>query len=185
MPKFVGVDPSLTSSGVVTYDTQSEERRVASFSSSPDKGTVESRYLRVNTLAAKISAFASEGGKPVLVGIEGPAYSSNTGKVWDRAGLWWAVVQEFLSMGIMVVEVPPTSRAKYSTGKGNAGKDEVLLAASRQYPDFDIKDNNQADALIICAAVARLHGHPFDGDLPKNKLEAIDKLKKDLKWEQQ
>lgn len=183
MPKYAGIDPSLTSTGVVTYDTETGDKYVASFSSSPDKGTVESKYERLSKLARKVADAVCEGHPPDYVAIEGPAYSSNMGKAWDRAGLWWMVVHTLLARGIPVVEIPPTSRAKLATGKGNAGKDEVLLAVSRTYMDFDIKNNDHADALVLCAFVARLCGDPFDGDLPKNKLDAIDKVKKDLKWQ--
>lgn len=183
MPKFAGVDPSLTSSGMATFDTESGERSVASFSSSPDKGSIESKLARVEGLAAKIVDAVCLGEAPHAVAIEGPAFSSNTGKVWDRAGLWWLVVKGFSDRGVLVVEVPPTSRAKYATGNGRAGKDEVLLAVARNYSDFDIKNNDQADAVILCAMIARVHGVPFDGDVAKNRLEAVIKLQKELKWE--
>ena len=184
MPKFAGIDPSLTGSAVVTYNTETKEQLVASFSSSPDKGTIQSKLARVQTLSDKIVGAVVQDGVPLAVGIEGPAYSSNTGKVWDRAGLWWLVVQKLEDLGITVIEIPPTSRAKYITGKGNAGKDTVLLEIARNYADFDVKTNDQADALGICAFIARLHDQAFDGDLPRTKTDAIAKLKKDIQWDQ-
>lgn len=177
MPKYAGIDPSLTSSGVVTYDTETGARTVASFSSSPDKGTIASRLQRVQTLALKVVDAACAGGVPDRVAIEGPAFSSSMGKSWDRAALWWFVVQTAISRGCEVIEIPPPSLKRYGTGKGNAGKDEVLLAVSRTYPDFDIKNNDESDAVVLCALVARLSGNPFDGDLPKIKLDALTKLK--------
>lgn len=183
MTKYVGIDPSLTSAAVVVYDSSTSTNRIASFSSKVDGGTIPSRFDRLESLALQIVSFAMEGSPPDLVGIEGPAFSSNTGKVWDRAGLWWYVVQALLNQDIRVVEIPPTSRAKYATGSGTAGKDAVLLEVARKYPDFNVRSNDEADALVICALSARLDGNPFDGDIPKNKLDAVTKLQKDNKWE--
>lgn len=181
MSKYAGIDPSLTGAAVVTYDTDTGEKSVVSFSSKPDKGTIKSRLERIDSLSDKIVEAVVKGTLPTAVGIEGPAYSSNTGKVWDRAGLWWSVIFKLDKYDLDVYEVPPTMRAKFASGKGNAGKDEVLLAAARTYPDFDFKTNDQADALVICALIARAHDEPFDGGLPKTNLDAIIKFKKDNK----
>lgn len=183
MAKYVGIDPSLTSAAVVVYDTETQEYSIASFSSKADEGTISSRFERLESLALNIVTFITQDEViPTLVGIEGPAFSSNTGKAWDRAGLWWFIVQSLLNLGIPLAEIPPTTRAKYATGSGAAGKDTVLLEVARNY-DAEVRTNDEADALVICAFVARLDNNPFDGDLPKNKLESITKLKKDQKWQ--
>lgn len=182
MPKFAGIDPSLTGTGVVTFDTGTGIKKIASFSSSPSGDSVIGKHSRLTDMSNRIVGSVVEGGFPVLVAIEGPAFSSNTGKAWDRAGLWWYVVDRLIHHKIPVLEVPPTVRAKYGSGSGRAGKDEVLLATSRTYPDFDIKNNNDADALLLCAFAARLAGHPFDGSLPKLRLAALDKFEKDETW---
>ena len=72
--------------------------------------------------------------------------------------------------------VPPSCRAKYATGKGNAGKDEVLLAASRRYPHAPIVGNDDADAVVLAAIGARLLGEPVEDSLPKTHLDALAKL---------
>ena len=72
--------------------------------------------------------------------------------------------------------VPASSRAKYATGRGNAGKDEVLLAVSRRYPHAPIVNNDQADAVALAAMGARLLGEPIEDSLPKTHLDALAKL---------
>lgn len=183
MPKFAGIDSSLTNTGVVTYDTESGAKYVGSFSSSSKGNEVAHKHQRLEGLSKKVYLSVVENGIPLLVAIEGPAFSSNVGKAWDRAGLWWYIVRQFVVNGIPIIEIPPTSRSKYGTGSGRAGKDEVLLAVSRTYPDFDIKNNDESDALLLCAMAARLHGSAIEDSLPKNKLDAITKLQKDFKWE--
>lgn len=182
MPKFAGIDTSLTNTGVVTYDTETKKSVIASLSSPPSGDSIVDKHLRLKKLSSKVIDSVMQEGPPFAVAIEGPAFSSSTGKVWDRAGLWWYVVDSLVDQGIHVLEVPPTVRSKYGSGSGRAGKDEVLLATSRTYPDFDIKNNDQADALLLCAFIARLAGYPFDGELAKAKLAALDKFEKETKW---
>ena len=38
---------------------------------------------------------------------------------------------------------------KHATGKGNASKEMMLAAARRRWPDADIEDDNEADALWL------------------------------------
>jgi Holliday junction resolvasome RuvABC endonuclease subunit len=49
---------------------------------------------------------------------------------------------------------------KYLTGKGTAGKDEVMMAVARRFAWFD-GDNNEADALGLAAATADHYGAPM------------------------
>lgn len=46
-------------------------------------------------------------------------------------------------------EISPSAIKKHATGKGNAKKDAMLIAAARRWPDIDIADNNHADALWL------------------------------------
>ena len=72
--------------------------------------------------------------------------------------------------------VPVGTIKKHATGKGNAGKDEVLLAVSRRYPQAPIVNNDQADAVTLAAMGARLLGEPVEDSLPKAHLDALAKL---------
>ena len=45
--------------------------------------------------------------------------------------------------------VPVGTIKKHATGKGNANKDEMIAAAKEKYPEQEIIDDNQADALMI------------------------------------
>jgi crossover junction endodeoxyribonuclease RuvC len=96
------------------------------------------------------------------------------GSQHDRSGLWWLVLDPVHWDGRArdVVEVPPTCRAKYATGKGNAPKDAVLAAAIRRFPDWDITGNDVADAVILAAMGARHLGHPID-QMPAAHLTAM------------
>src|SRR5690606_742936 len=111
-----------------------------------------------------------------MVVIEAPAYSRATGSATDRAGLWWAVY-DTLAESCVVLPVMPNVRAKYATGKGNAGKDAVLAAAVRRYPSIDISGNDTADAVVLMAIGRRLLGEPIDDPMPALNLSALATLK--------
>jgi Holliday junction resolvasome RuvABC endonuclease subunit len=50
---------------------------------------------------------------------------------------------------IQYVGLSPSEIKKHATGKGNAGKDQMLAAAKAKWPDMEIVDDNNADALWI------------------------------------
>ena len=81
--------------------------------------------------------------------IEGPSFGSKGAGQHERAHLWWELAGLLDELCRDVIEVPPTNRAKYATGKGNAGKDEVLAAVVRRYPDVNVTNNNEADSLVL------------------------------------
>ena len=153
MTAVVGLDLSLTATGLAT------PTEVFEINSKGRKGdTLLQRSARLHDLAAdvvsEIERHAAHGpGQPtVLVVVEQPAYSRTTGHMHDRSGLWWLVVDELCgSPWARVVEVAPSARARYATGKGNAGKDAVLSSVVRRYPDVPVVTNNEADALVLRA----------------------------------
>jgi hypothetical protein len=99
--------------------------------------------------------------RPDLVVIEGLAFSSNTGKATERAGLAWMVRMNLWARKIPYVLVAPTTRAMYGTGKGNADKETVFIETLKRYGDmFDIKNNNEADAVLLWAMAHDYYGEP-------------------------
>ena len=166
--KVVGLDLSLTSTGVavVTGGRAAVDR----ITSKPTGTDLVHRWARLRDLHREITNWTIDS---TLVVVEGLAFSRTTGHATERAGLWWLVVNRLLSCGYRVAIVPPTSRAKYGTGKGNAGKDHVLAAVVRRYPDVEVSGNDEADALLLASMGARWLGSPID-DLPKTHLAALD-----------
>lgn len=172
MPTVVGIDPSLTCTGLVVL---TDDRRPfhTSFKSAVKKDdTLYMRKQRLRRLAAEIVNFTM-GMQPDLVVIEGPSMASKFGHPHDRSGLWWLLVSE---LQVPVMEVAPTVRMKYGTGKGNAAKDDVLTAVVRRYPAIEVQGNDQADALILAAIGRRMMGYPIEDSLPTTHLDALKKL---------
>lgn len=166
MTLVIGIDPSLTATGVATPDGVRTIR-----SSGHDNDTLRQRSTRLHDLAVEVlgvidgarSRWIGGLGDNVLVVIEAPAYASKTGKNHERSGLWWLIVDDLIGPGIAVdvVEVTTNQRMRYATGKGQADKDEVLAAVIRRYPDVDVRNNNEADALILRAMGCDAIGAPL------------------------
>ena len=175
---IAGIDPSLTSTGVavVRSPERVETSTVTSKPPAPGTETIRTRFERMEQLASSILDLV-EGAD--VVGIESPAYGMrNAGKVHDRSGLWWWVVGQLEACSVPVVEVTPPSRMMYTTGKGNAGKDLVLVTAAATYKQAKITGNDVADAVVIAAMVSRLAGQPIELREPTQaKMRALTKVR--------
>lgn len=164
MIRVAGFDPSLTAFGCALLtlpspDEPSERVRMTgahahTWKTTPRQGKHE-RFQRLLTEVASATAGAD------LVVIEGLAYGAKGSAVLDLAGLHWLVRQWLWAHHHDYAVIPPSLRAKWLTGKGNAPKDECLAAAIKRFPDCDVRDNNQADALTLAAMGAEHLGVPL------------------------
>jgi crossover junction endodeoxyribonuclease RuvC len=182
--KIVGLDLSLTSTGVATIETGDghEHCTVERITSKGSKdATLYQRQARLHNLRLDICLRA---GMADLVIVEGPSFGqARQGGQHDRAGLWWNVVDWLINnaeadgWGVPVAEVPPATRSRYATGKGNAAKDAVLAAVVRRYPQVEVTGNDEADALVLAAMGARHLGHPIEDSLPQTHIAALDAVR--------
>lgn len=176
MNSVAGVDLSLSSTGVcVASPLLNIAPTVYRIQSKGGKD--DSLHLRVGRgvdIVDRIMQVIPAGSD---VFVEGPSFGQlRQGGEHQRAGLWWSLVTLLDLQGHTVVSVAPSVLKKYATGKGNAGKDEVLAAAIRRYPTINITGNDAADATILCAIGLRLTDEPLEESLPKAHLDALTKL---------
>ncbi|MCI2958205.1 hypothetical protein MN032_10900 [Agromyces atrinae] len=173
-PFVVGLDLSLTATGYASIRPQAPTRVQTIKSKGAKDATLAQRAERLHALSAEIlgSSLAAD-----IVVIEQPAYNQTGGSHHDRSGLWWLVTDALVPIVERVIEVTPPTLKKYATGKGNASKDEVLAAVIRRYPDIEVTNNNEADALVLAAVGARLAGHPIEASLPAANLAALEKVR--------
>lgn len=173
-----GIDLSLARTGIALVRSPERVETATVVSKPPKTGTetLRSRYERMETIAADVLEAT---GDAEVVGIEAPAYGMrHAGKVHDRSGLWWRIVAALEGRGVPVVEVSPPSRMMYATGKGNAGKDLVLVTTAATYKQAEVNGNDVADAVVIAAMVSRLAGQPIELRQPAQaKLKALAKVK--------
>jgi crossover junction endodeoxyribonuclease RuvC len=116
-PAIIGLDLSLTSTGVAYADTQVSLRTTS-------KGPQRLHELWV-LLETTISAINDP-----LVVVEGYSYSSRNSQSHSIGELGGVIRVELWRRNIPYIVVAPTARAKFATGRGNASKIEVMSAIS-------------------------------------------------------
>lgn len=162
--RVIGLDLSLSSTGVACNAGWTDRIRLA-----PDPAP----FLRMRTIRARIREFANTATR--LVVVEGLAISRQTGQHLTRAGMWHLVMEDVDARGVPWLQVTPTGLKKFATGRGNAGKDEVLAAAVRRFPHIEVRGNDEADALWLAAIGADLLGEPMV-EMPAANRTALAKL---------
>lgn len=152
----MGLDLSLTGTGVSSWSPLDGWSRDTIRSVGHNTDTYDQTASRLATIVARIEVLRSDT-DPVLVVIETPAFSSASGHARDRAGLFWLVVMTLRAdwPEVSIAFCPPNTRIRYALGKGSGSKDEVLAAVIKRYPDADVRNNNEADAVLLAAMGAR------------------------------
>lgn len=171
----VGIDLSLTATGLAAFG-EAIAPFAATVKTGPDDNTVYGFTKRCWAIADGIREEVG-GAVPDLVVIEGLSFHSKSSSIDKIHASWW-IVQDALEMKgwPAAYRVTPNQRAKYASGKGNASKDAVLIETVKRYPDLDIRNNNEADAVILAAMGMRALGAPVEGSLPKANIEAVRDL---------
>lgn len=169
-PIYVGLDLSLTSTGVaIIHDDVVTVQRITS---KGHKGATSLQQVdRLCDIVERIAGAVPDTDH-TQIAVEGPSYGSTGSAAHILGGLWWLVRAYFRDSDLTVV--PPGTVKKYATGKGNAGKDEVLAAVVRRYSHVDVRGNDEADALVLAAIRARLDGRPIDLNLPVDRIATLE-----------
>lgn len=175
----VGLDLSLTGAGIAIIRERGAYEVCRYGYGLPSAAPLGYRGNRIQLITRSIIGdIDNELAQPELVAIEDMPYGATGAGTIDRAGLWWAVVIDLQNRGIPVVQVNVSTLKIYATGKGTkVGKDEVMLAIARRYPDAPIESNDEADAFALAAIAARALGQPIEESLPQTHLRAMDKVK--------
>jgi crossover junction endodeoxyribonuclease RuvC len=164
MMQLVGLDLSLTSSGV---SINGSTRTV----SSKKKG-VE----RLSDLRHQFTQICQESQVTHAV-IEGYSFGSRNSQAHSIGELGGVVRVLLFDMGIPFVEVPPTSRAKFATGRGNASKGEVISSISAKTGRIfaGAGGNDECDAWVLeQMALTKMGFTEFTWT--KEQITALDKV---------
>lgn len=117
MPDVIGLDLSLTSTGLAHGGL--------TMSLQPKTKGMERLHFITSTVMQVCGRYADP-----LVVVEGYSFSSRNSHAHALGELGGIVRYHLWQAQVPYVDVPPTCRAKFATGKGNAGKAEVVSAVS-------------------------------------------------------
>ena len=114
---ILGVDLSLTSTGI------SANGKTGTITT-PAKGPERLSIISLAVLDAVIDNSIQ------LVAIEGYSFASRNSQAHSIGVLGGVVRTRLWERNIPYVDIPPTCRAKFATGRGNAAKTEVMSSIS-------------------------------------------------------
>lgn len=163
-PIVVGLDLSLTSTGWARQQLDETARLVSLFMPGKRRGC--DRLIWLRKAVTDICRDAD------LILIEDGVVRSQAAKALGE--LHGVVKVALHELERRVVLVPPASVKKYATGKGNAGKPDMLAAAIRRL-DYQRASDDEADALWLCAMGLDHLGAP-PAQLPAAQREALGKV---------
>ncbi|GGS88259.1 hypothetical protein ACFFV7_51120 [Nonomuraea spiralis] len=163
-PHVVGLDLSLTGTGIATADGTLSRVRTGDLRGGPRMSWIASHIFGDGLTQAAD-----------LVVVEGPSYGSQSGAGHhEAAGLWWHVIYRLHVFEVPYAVIPPSTLKKYAAGRGNATKPDMRVALL-QRAGLDERDDNKVDAWWLRAAGLDHLGHP-PVDLPKGQREALAKV---------
>ena len=165
-PRVVGLDLSLTATGIAAWDG----RPTSTIRTVTSDGDQRLRRIMVTVRA---DAWDHINNEPIELAVieDLPTHAHSAG----ITGMVHGVVRvALMDRGVPYALVPPASLKKYATGKGNATKADMRMALY-QRAGLDLRDDDQVDAWWLRAMGLDALGHPIV-DLPKAQRETLTKI---------
>ena len=164
--RTIGIDPSLTSTGVAIY-SDSGGWHTGRIVSSPRKEVPSGQELRalmarLDEIRDGVRSFVGGWRADDLVVVEGYMILGQGAGRGPMIANWHHIVADAIAAGIDPVEIAPATRAKYATGGGNGGKDKVMSQVWRRFPAAEAETNDEADAVFLAAIGRHLAGQSVE-----------------------
>lgn len=172
-PMIFGLDPSLSQTALVSAE------KVKLFSSPPIEGpaTVHARVERVQMLACEIADEVLKQKARALIApivfIEQYAFGARGGSVHGMIEAAFEIRRQLLLAGARVVEVPVSVLKKFMTGKGNANKVQMAVAAAKI--GWEVQNDDEADGVALYVFGMAVEGRIPVGAKRKLIVEAFRK----------
>lgn len=165
MALVAGLDLSLTSTGVcingVTLSVVPKEKGVA----------------RLVAIRDEVVDFLDTHNSKLFVCVEGYSFGSKQSHAHSIGELGGVIRVALHERHIPFVDIPPTCRAKFATGKGNASKSEVVSAISAR--TGIVWSGKSADDLCdawVLEEIGRTHFGQERFEWPKASREVLGKI---------
>lgn len=164
----MGIDPSLTSTGLVTLSPNGDYESNAI--QPTERGMERLTEIREAVWDAADAWFDF----PQLVAIEGYAFGARGAAMFSLGELGGVLRWSLHSWHIPYIDVPPSQVKKFATGKGNSKKDEIMLAVYKRW-GVEFKTSDEADAYVLARiALALTEG---DDKLTEFQREVVKALR--------
>lgn len=160
----VGLDLSLTSTG---YACREDRLALTTKLRGP---------ARLDEIVTRIERRLFDLHKPLVL-VEGYSFASRNSHAHSIGELGGVVRLSLWRAGIPYIEIAPTVRAKFATGKGNASKNEVIssISARTGITWFGAGSDDICDAFILEEIGLFKIGTPRY-DWPASSVEALKKI---------
>lgn len=160
-PRVVAFDLSLTATGWA----DGSGAGVLTPPASVNRGVPRLQWIRAAVLERATGAD--------VVVLEGYSFASKGRAIISLGELGGVIRCTLADEGIPSADVAPTSRAMYATGKGNAGKPEVLAAAIRSL-EYSGHSFDEADALWLRAMAIAHYASDETTEYQRRALAAVE-----------
>lgn len=164
VPRIIGLDLSIAAPGFADIDGNTHTLKLAA-------KLGDTRLVEIAREAIKL-AMTGHGWRADLAVIEDlPTHAHGAGITGMVHG---AVRAALIDALVPYVTVPPASLKKYATGKGNADKTAMAIAALKRF-GREFADDNQCDAFWLRAMGLAAYRHPL-AELPAAQVESLGKV---------
>lgn len=160
-PRVIGIDPSMTATGLAWAD----KLAVVTFTAATDR-RLDAIYHAVQ------DALGYDGAVDLAVVEDLPVHGKGAGITGMAQGV---IRLALIRAGVPYVTVPAATLKKFATGRGNATKPDLRVELLKR-AGLDERDDNKVDAWWLRAIGMEHLGAPIV-DLPKAHVAALGKLK--------
>lgn len=175
MKTFIGIDQSLTSTGLVIASENMEVESTSTIKTGTLRG-VE----RLDRIVAAIrgSLISVPPDNEVVIVREGYSYGSKSSCLFDLGELGGCINLEMYRtsagwLGMHMYEIPPNTWKKFIFGKGDTQKDTQYMMKAYKVTGKEFEDDNQADAYMMLMAFREMC---FPDKFPFDKLTIDQKM---------
>jgi len=164
--KFVGIDPSLTSTGLIVLNDKGLIEIQRLIKTKPDK-EIEDRLSYLSSEILRIlsamqydsflqNAARFQAGSVPIIHIEGLSFGARGQGIMQLAGLHFILRTQMKANGFSYKVIAPTELKKYVTGKGNAQKQVMLMKTLKRW-NVEFESDDLCDAFGLAKMAYETH----------------------------
>lgn len=179
----VGIDPSLTSTGVAVLVDGQPNHWSRHGRAGHNGASYQSRSRRIRKVVADVTRAVQSCGQPDLIIMEEHPYAVRvSASEFDRSGLWHGIYGNLDAHNLPIAIVGNMTAKVWVTGTGKAGKADITATVNLWYADHlpeplnAKEDNDIADAFGYAAMAAYHLGDPLPFEPKPRHTTGLEKV---------